>query len=166
MLAIIPLFCLFLLLIVSPPNNWDSMTYHMSRVAHWIQNHSVAHYPTYNLPQLFHPPFNSFTIMHLQILSGRDTFANLVQWWAMIGSIIGTSLIAKQLGAKERGQILAAVFCATLPLGILKEKKETIDEELQHSGLFYLFAIRPLPILPDGIMNFAMGQTSLKFRDY
>ncbi|MCL2930746.1 MAG: hypothetical protein MGG11_00090 [Trichodesmium sp. MAG_R03] len=108
-----------LIAMVAPPNNWDSMTYHMSRVVHWMQNQSVAHYPTYNLPQLFHPPFAEFTITHLQILSGGDIFANLVKWLSAL-SIIGVSLIAKQLGAKEQGQVFAVVFCATLPMGILK----------------------------------------------
>ncbi len=109
-----------LIAVVSPPNNWDSMTYHMSRVVHWIQNHSVAHYPTPISAQLVHPPFAEFTIMHLQIFSGGDKLANLVQWLSMVGSIIGVSLIAKQLGAQERGQVLAAVFCATIPMGILQ----------------------------------------------
>ncbi|GET38019.1 ArnT family glycosyltransferase [Microseira wollei] len=109
-----------LIAFVAPPNTWDSMTYHMSRVVHWMQNQSVAHYPTYNLPQLFHPPFAEFTIMHLQILSGGDRFANFVQWFSMIGSIIGVSLIAKELGANVRGQVFAAVFCATIPMGILQ----------------------------------------------
>lgn len=111
----------------APPNTWDSMTYHMSRVAHWIQNHSVAHYPTYNLPQLFHPPFAEFAIMHLQILSGSDRFANFVQWFSMIGSIIGVSLIAKELNADLRGQVLAAVFCATIPMGILQASSTQND---------------------------------------
>ena len=106
--------------VVAPPNNWDSMTYHMSRVVHWIQNHSVAHYPTYFLAQLFYPPFSGFAIMHLQILSGDDYMANLVQWLSMVGSILGMSLIAKQFGADGRGQIFAAVFCATIPMGILQ----------------------------------------------
>jgi 4-amino-4-deoxy-L-arabinose transferase-like glycosyltransferase len=113
--------------ILAPPNTWDSMTYHMSRVVHWIQNHSVAFYPTYNLPQLFHPPFAEFAIMQFQILSGSDRFANLVQWFSAIGSIVGVSLIAKELNANLRGQVFAAVFCATIPMGILQASSTQND---------------------------------------
>lgn len=116
-----------LIALVAPPNTWDSMTYHMSRVVHWIQNRNVAHYPTYNLPQLFHPPFAEFAIMHLQILSGGDRFANLIQWFSSIGSIIGVSLIAKELNATVRGQVFAAVFCATIPMGILQASSTQND---------------------------------------
>ena len=35
-----------LIAVVAPPNTFDSMTYHMSRVAHWVQNASVEPYPT------------------------------------------------------------------------------------------------------------------------
>lgn len=106
--------------LTAPPNNWDSMTYHMSRVVHWIQNHNINHYPTNIDRQLTRSPWAEFTILHLQILSGGDRFANFVQWLSMIGSIIGVSLIAKQLGAKRREQIFAAVVVATIPMGILQ----------------------------------------------
>ncbi len=109
-----------LIAVVAPPNTWDSMTYHMSRVVHWMQNRSVEHYPTSYVPQLYHPPWAEFAIMHFQILSGGDRFANLVQWLSMVGSAIAVSLIAKQLGANLRGQVFAAVFAATLPMGILQ----------------------------------------------
>ncbi|MEG4171591.1 MULTISPECIES: hypothetical protein [unclassified Microcoleus] len=109
-----------LIAVVAPPNNWDSMTYHMSRVVHWMQNRSVEHYPTSYVPQLYHPPWAEFAIMHFQILSRGDRFANLVQWLSMVGSAIAVSLIAKQLGANLRGQVFAAVFAATLPMGILQ----------------------------------------------
>jgi 4-amino-4-deoxy-L-arabinose transferase-like glycosyltransferase len=105
---------------ISPPNNWDSMTYHMSRVMHWIQNGSVAYYPTHTLRQLHQNPWAEFAILHFQILSGSDRFANLIQWFSMIGVTLGVSLIAKQLGASSRGQVLAAVISVTIPMGILQ----------------------------------------------
>ncbi len=115
------------LAIVTAPNNWDSMIYHMSRVPHWIQNQNVAHYPTHTLKQIYQNPWAEFVIMHLQILSGGDRLANLVQWAAMINSLVGISLISQELGAKIRGQILAVVFCATIPMGILQASSTQND---------------------------------------
>ncbi|NES19260.1 MAG: hypothetical protein F6K41_10105 [Symploca sp. SIO3E6] len=109
-----------LIAIIAPPNTWDSMTYHMSRVVHWSQNQTVAHYPTHIGRQLYQNPWAEFTILHLQILSRSDRWANLVQWSSMVGSIVGISLIAKLLKADLRGQILAAVVAATIPMGILQ----------------------------------------------
>lgn len=91
--------------IVAPPNNWDSMNYHLARVMHWIQNRSVEAYPAHYLPQIYIMPWSAYAIAHFQILSNGDRFANLVQWLTMIGSIIGVSLIAQELGANIRGQI-------------------------------------------------------------
>ncbi|MEH2069344.1 MAG: hypothetical protein V7K47_14475 [Nostoc sp.] len=116
-----------LIAIIAPPNNWDSMDYHMSRVAHWIQNHSVAHYPTSYTPQLYQNPWSEFVILHLQILSGADYFANLVQWLSMIGCMIAVSLIAKQLRGDLRGQVFSAVITATIPMGILQASSTQND---------------------------------------
>ncbi|MEH1794891.1 ArnT family glycosyltransferase [Nostoc sp.] len=116
-----------LIAIIAPPNNWDSMDYHMSRVAHWIQNHSIAHYPTNYTPQLYQNPWSEFVILHFQILSGGDYFADLVQWFSMIGCIIAVSLIAKKLGADVRGQVFSAVVTATIPMGILQASSTQND---------------------------------------
>jgi hypothetical protein len=116
-----------LIAVIAPPNNWDSMDYHMSRVAYWIQNHTVAHYPTSYTPQLYQNPWSEFVILHFQILSGGDHFANLVQWFSMIGCIIGVSLIAKQLRADLRGQVFSAVVTATIPMGILQASSTQND---------------------------------------
>lgn len=109
-----------LIALIAPPNTWDSMTYHMARVMHWIQDGSVAYYPTHILRQLYLNPGSEFIILHFQILSGGDRFANFVQWFSMVGSAIGVSLIAKQLGADRRGQIFSAVVSMTIPMGILQ----------------------------------------------
>ncbi len=124
-ISVIGIICL--IAIVAPPNHSDSMEYHMSRVMHWIQNQSVAHYPTHTPEQLYQNPWSEFAIMHFQILSNSDRFANLIQWGSMVGSIVGVSLISKQLGTNLRGQILAAVFCITMPMGILQASSTNND---------------------------------------
>jgi uncharacterized membrane protein YdjX (TVP38/TMEM64 family) len=43
---------------------------------------------------------------------------------------------------------------------------QVIDAEMRQGGLFYMFAIRLLPLIPYGIVNFAAGLTSIRFQDY
>jgi hypothetical protein len=96
------------------------MTYHMSRVMHWLQNGRLDHYPTYYTPQLYHPPWAEIAIAHLQILSGGDRWDNGIQWLSLVGSGIGVAAIARELGALARGQLFATVFACTLPMGLLQ----------------------------------------------
>jgi Dolichyl-phosphate-mannose-protein mannosyltransferase len=112
---------------VAPPNTWDSMNYHMSRVVHWMQAGSVAHYPTSYEPQLYQNPLAEFLILHLQVLSGGDYFANAVQWLSLIGCTIGVSLIASQVGASLPAQFLSALIAATVPMGILQASSAKND---------------------------------------
>lgn len=106
--------------ILAPPNTWDAMAYHMSRVAQWMTNRDVRPYPAFYSPQLFLSPWAEYGILHLDLLYGGDRLVNLVDWLSMAGTLVGVSLIAEQLGAGRRGQILAALVCATMPAGILE----------------------------------------------
>lgn len=113
--------------LAAPPNTWDSMTYHLPRVMHWIQNESVTHYPSHIQRQLYLPPFAEFVILHFQLLSSGDYFANLIQWFSFSGCIICVSLITRQLGADRYSQGFSAVFVATLPMGILQSTSTQND---------------------------------------
>jgi hypothetical protein len=106
--------------VIAPPNTYDAMTYHMARVMHWIQDGSLDYYPTQELRQLYLNPWSEFTILHFQVLAGTDRLANSVQWFSMIGSTIGVTLIAKELGANRKGQIFSAAVSMTIPMGILQ----------------------------------------------
>lgn len=112
--------------LIAPPNNYDSLTYHMTRVMQWIQNRSLVYYPTHTLRQLFLPPGASYIVAHLQILSGGDYFANCVQWFAYVGSIVGVSLIAKHL-VSDRAQWISAIVCATIPMAIMQSTTTQTD---------------------------------------
>jgi len=116
-----------LIALIAPPNTNDSMSYHMSRVVHWQQDHSIAHYPTNILRQLVLPPWAELAILHFQVLTGGDRFANLVQWFSVAGGLVGVSLIAEELGADARGQVLSVVVCATLPIVILQASSTQND---------------------------------------
>jgi len=66
--------------------------------------------------------------------------------------------------------VVAFAFTRTLGRSYVAEKFagkwEAIDAEMRQGGLFYMCAIRLLPIIPYGIVNFAAGLTAIRFRDY
>lgn len=43
---------------------------------------------------------------------------------------------------------------------------QKLDKEIKNGGMGYIFAIRLLPLIPYGIVNFGAGLTSIKERDY
>jgi hypothetical protein len=113
--------------LAAPPNNWDSMEYHMPKVMHWIQNGSVSFYPTAVPRQNHLAPGAEYAILHLEVLSGWDGYANMVEWSAMVGSLVAAALMARQLGATVLGQLVAAVFAVSLPMGIMQASSTQTD---------------------------------------
>ncbi len=113
--------------ILSPPNNYDSMTYHMARVSHWIQNQNVKYYPTAIDRQNYSAPLAEFVILQLQIVSRSDRYANLVQWSAFVFLIILASQVAAELKTSRKGQFFAGLFAATIPMAILQSTSTQND---------------------------------------
>ena len=131
--------------VVYPPNNWDSMTYHMARVASWMQQGSINFFPTSNLQQITFPPLAEWSILHFQILLDSDRFASTVQWLALVGCGIAASLIARELKQPFAVQVLALVIAATLPMGLLQGSSTQNDLVVSFWLLaFALFALQYL----------------------
>ncbi len=98
----------------------DVLDYHLPRIMHWVQNGSVDFYPTAVSRQLNLSPWSEYAITQFIILGGSDAWANLIQWFAFAGSAISVSLVARELGASQRGQVFAAVFATTIPMAVLQ----------------------------------------------
>lgn len=66
--------------------------------------------------------------------------------------------------------IVAFAFTRTLGHRLVTQKLagrwQALDAEIRTGGCFYIFAIRLLPIIPYGLVNFAAGLTSIRFRSY
>ncbi|MDA0322608.1 MAG: glycosyltransferase family 39 protein [Verrucomicrobia bacterium] len=106
--------------LIAPPNTWDSLTYHMSRVMHWIQNGNVNLYATHILRQNHLAPWTDYALLHTVVLGGSDRYVNLVQWAGMLGSLAALTMIARELGATRAAQGLAAAFAISIPMGVLQ----------------------------------------------
>ena len=81
-------------------------------------------------------------------------------WWGTLWTTVAALIAA----------IAAFAFTRTIGrefiIRRLAGKWEAVDAEICQGGLFYMFAIRLLPIIPYGLVNFAAGLTSIKFKDY
>ena len=113
--------------LLSAPNNWDSMSYHLPRVMHWLQNKSVSFYATHYLPQLQGSPWSEYAMLHLIALTGGDRLVFMVQWISMLGTMAAVSLLVREFGGNRRSQLFAAIFVATLPMGILQSSSTQND---------------------------------------
>ncbi|NJK35143.1 MAG: hypothetical protein HC919_09410 [Oscillatoriales cyanobacterium SM2_2_1] len=129
--------------LIAPPDNWDSMTYHMSRVMHWMQNRSVEHYPTHILRQVSLPPGAGYLVMHLQFLAGGDYLANLVQWLAYFGCILVTTLIVQRLIGSDQQEYewLGGLITASIPMAILQSTTTQTDLAVSYWLVCFLYFI-------------------------
>ena len=112
---------------IAPPNTWDSLTYHMSRVAHWAQEGSLRPYATGIERQIFMSPVAEIGMLQVYVLGSGDRLVNFVEWFAMLVSIVAVTLLAKDLGAGRLGQLFSAVFVSTLPMGIAQASSTMTD---------------------------------------
>lgn len=150
--------------LVYPPNSADAMAYHLPRVIYWIQNRSVAFFPTPYLNQIMLQPFAEYAMAQTYLLSGGDHFVNLVQWTGFIGSVVAVSLIAQAMGLGRRGQWLAAFACATLPNAILQASGAKNDclEALWLAAMLY-FALRSQTVFLALALGLAAGTKATAF---
>lgn len=156
------LLVLLVVALASPPNNTDSLLYHMPRVAHWIQNASLRHYPTAFEPQLWNSIWAEEAILHLRIAWGSDGLVGLVQWFSLLGSVVGVSAIARLLGASQRGQLAAAAFTLSVPMAVLQASSTQNDLVTAFwvvcSAYFVLLAERrPLHLVERASLSLAIG---------
>lgn len=103
-----------------PVNNWDSMTYHLSRVGYWIQHGSTDHFFTHNERQNFAPPNAEFGILSVVIFVRAEWPAPLGQYAAYFVCLAAVYFIARQLGASNAASLFAALLLGTMTEVILQ----------------------------------------------
>jgi uncharacterized membrane protein YdjX (TVP38/TMEM64 family) len=81
-------------------------------------------------------------------------------WLGLLWTSVGAILAA----------IIAFIFSRTIGREAVAQRLagrwQAMDAEVKRGGRFYMFALRLLPAMPYGLVNFAAGLTSISFKDY
>jgi 4-amino-4-deoxy-L-arabinose transferase-like glycosyltransferase len=109
-----------LVIFLTPPNNYDSMTYHLSRVGYWLQHQNLAPWDTPNIRQTTFPVNEELGILWTIMFGGSDRYAGFVQWTAALVSFLSVVGMARTLGASARKSLFAGFIVFTFPLVLLQ----------------------------------------------
>ncbi|MFT3825562.1 MAG: glycosyltransferase family 39 protein [Chitinophagaceae bacterium] len=121
------------------------MTYHLGRVAHWIQNKNISYYQTHVIRQLVYQPFAEWIILHVQLFSGTDVFANTIQLFFLASSLSVVTLITKEVGGTAQQQLTSALIAVIVPMVIIQSNTTQNDIVVAFFILSFVFlAIRTL----------------------
>lgn len=115
------------LALVSAPNTYDSQTYHLPRLEHWIAQQSVDAYAVKIHRQVTYPPGAEYLLLHLRLLTCSDRLLACVQWLAGFACLTMITRMTAQLGGGRRAQILAAFVFTTAPAVVLEASSTQVD---------------------------------------
>jgi len=113
--------------VLSAPNSYDGLTYHLPRVERWIAQGSLQPFAAHDPRQLFMPSWSEYAMLQFRLLSGGDHFANLVQWLGFAGACAGAALLCGALGGTRAAMASAAVLVATLPMAVAQASGTQTD---------------------------------------
>lgn len=107
--------------VLTPPNDWDAMTYHLARAAFWIQQHAVGYVPETHVVRInVNPPNAEIGTLFTMLLSDGERFVGLVQYAALLATGVGTYGISRRIGLGGRAALFGALLLLTTPVVILQ----------------------------------------------
>ena len=143
--VLLVLLCLlFIQGLLYPPNNWDSLTYHMSRIMYWIGNESVDYFPTHILRHLYQPPFAEYFILNINVLNGNDFLSNSVELFFLIQCLVVIYATLSMFQTARLLKLLALFLAVTIPAVELQStttKNDIVCAFFVLSALFYTLKI-------------------------
>ena len=107
-------------LVASPPNNWDSMHYHLARVAAWHAQRDLGYFPTHNSIENAYPQNAELLVLWTVTFLGRDVVAALPQLLASLATATSVFVIARRIGYERRASAFSALLFPTLTIVALE----------------------------------------------
>jgi hypothetical protein len=97
------------LVVATVPNNWDSMSYHLSRAAAWYQHGTVGHVVAHTELQNAFPPNGEITALFTMVFAHTDRFTGLPQFVSELALLVAIFGISRRLGFKRSEAAFASL---------------------------------------------------------
>ena len=117
-----------ILVLTAQANNWDSLTYHLTRVAAWMQHDGiywVPNAPTQRINEF--QPLAEQEILFVFVATGSRALFALPQFLAGLAAITAVFGAARRIGFDLRSSTCTALLFATLPLVALESTTSQND---------------------------------------
>lgn len=142
-----------LLALVTVPHNWDSMTYHLSRITYWVQNQSVEHYATNSIREISSPVLAEFVNLHVYVLCrGSDQLLNMLQWFSYLTNAVMVLCIARRLGCNRLFSFIAMLLYMTMPIAYAEALTTQVDNFAAMWLLFFVYLVLDLTMRDENIV--------------
>lgn len=134
-----------------PPNTWDSLMYHLSRVALWIQNQGVFGLDGGTIYEREYAPNGEILYGWTMLLSEGDRLAAVVPWTFGLGCGSLVFWGARRLRFERPAALFAGTMFLLLPQIIVQASSTLVDLSAAFFvGAFILFGLRAIDDLSRG----------------
>lgn len=145
------------LAIATPPNDYDTLWYHLSKAAFWRQEHGVGYVERANDLRLdVFTPGAELVSGWAMTLSGDERFAALFQLFGLAATMLAIAGIARRLGLDRRAAALGALLFASLPVVVLQASTALNDLALASFLVIVVYFL-----LRDSRLHLALGGLAL-----
>ena len=127
------------------PYNWDSMTYHLTRILAWDTNQSIAHYATTIKRTVGSPVFAEVINLQVYILAhGNDHWLNVLQCVSYLLNILFVYGIGRKIGCKRNAAVFASIIFMATPIAFAEALTTQVDEFSALWLLLFVYVILDL----------------------
>jgi Glycosyltransferase family 87 len=109
------------LILFTPPNGWDPLNYHLSRVAFWVQSHHIGYIePTYDERLNLNPPNGEIGFAFVFAVTRDEVFVGFVQFFAALACAAGVYALARRVRLSRVQAAFGSLLFLSLPIVILQ----------------------------------------------
>jgi Glycosyltransferase family 87 len=153
--------------VATPPNNGDSLTYHLTRAAAWLRHGGLYRIPHGQPEENDFPPNAEIQILYTFAFLQRDTAAALTQWFAQAALIVGIYGCARRLAFDRPAALFAALLAPTLSLVALESmttQNDLVVAAYVVAAAYFVTSNRPAELTLFGVaLGLALGTKPTAF---